>query len=502
MKGMPKSKNNVIASLGKYWGNFKHSHILPLVVLILILIITFIAWNITLNDAKQHAKERFEFQISNVETSILERFSYYEQVLHAGLAFFKASKNITRQDWKQFIDTLEVEKFFPGTLGIGYSQWLAPSQVSAHIEKIRQQGFPSFTIRPAGKREQYSSIIFLEPFNKQNQRAFGYDMYSESVRRQAMIKARDSGKSAISGKVTLVQEADTGSAQAGFLIYMPHYHYKVNQIKDRQKALAGYVYSALRVGDLMNGILGLGLPDLDFTIYDGENINSENKLYSSGEAKAQPKYQLQKTLDIGEHTWTIRYRSNSTFNKLTSSAIPTLVALSGTTIGLLIFTILISLVRLRKNAENLLISSRDKLNKAQLRTHFGSWEIDIENDTLYWSEETYRIFGCDPKKFIPSYDNFLSFIHPDDRPMIDRARQLSVENNETYNVEHRICLSNGKVKHIRGYVETECNDKNRVTRISGTIQDITELKEKENQLRHTIKTVSYTHLTLPTIYSV
>lgn len=161
IKAMPKSKNNVILSLKKYWHNSKHSYLVPLVVLILMLITTFFTWNITANSVEQRAKERFEFQISDAEASILERFANYEQVLRAGLGFFNSSEEVTRKEWKQFVDTLEVEKFFPGTLGIGYSQWLIPSQLSSHIEDIRQQGFPNFTVRPAGKREQYSSIIFL-----------------------------------------------------------------------------------------------------------------------------------------------------------------------------------------------------------------------------------------------------------------------------------------------------------------------------------------------------
>ena len=57
-----------------------------------------------------------------------------------------------------------------------------------------------------GKRSVYTSIIYLEPFNKRNQRAFGYDMYSEPVRREAMDKARDENIATIAAKIILVQE--------------------------------------------------------------------------------------------------------------------------------------------------------------------------------------------------------------------------------------------------------------------------------------------------------
>jgi CHASE1-domain containing sensor protein len=88
-----------------------------------------------------------------------------------------------------------------------------------HIQKIRQEGFPGYKICPEGDREIYSSIIYLEPFSDRNLRAFGYDMFSEPVRRKSMEQARDTNIAALSGKITLVQE--TGKqVQAGNLMYV------------------------------------------------------------------------------------------------------------------------------------------------------------------------------------------------------------------------------------------------------------------------------------------
>ena len=72
---------------------------------------------------------------------------------------------------------------------------------------IRKEGFPGYGIHPEGQRDPYTAIVYLEPFTDRNLRAFGYDMYSEPVRRRAMEEARDSGLMAISSKVRLVQES-------------------------------------------------------------------------------------------------------------------------------------------------------------------------------------------------------------------------------------------------------------------------------------------------------
>jgi CHASE1-domain containing sensor protein len=67
---------------------------------------------------------------------------------------------------------------------VGFALLVPASGKAAHIEGIRKTGYPDYTLRPEGEREIYSSIIFLEPFADRNLRAFGYDMYSEAVRRK------------------------------------------------------------------------------------------------------------------------------------------------------------------------------------------------------------------------------------------------------------------------------------------------------------------------------
>ncbi len=89
----------------------------------------------------------------------------------------------------------------------------------AHIAKIQAEGgfFQNYTIQPPGEREEYTPIVYLEPLDERNQRAIGYDMFSEPTRHLAMARARDTGEPALSGKVVLVQEIDQ-DVQYGFLL--------------------------------------------------------------------------------------------------------------------------------------------------------------------------------------------------------------------------------------------------------------------------------------------
>ncbi|MEV3831764.1 CHASE domain-containing protein, partial [Aeromonas allosaccharophila] len=80
---------------------------------------------------------------------------------------------------------------------------IRPADLQTHIDQVRAEGFPSYTVQPAGQRDLYSSIVYLEPFSGRNLRAFGFDMYSEPVRREAMQRSVDTGAIALSGRVRL-----------------------------------------------------------------------------------------------------------------------------------------------------------------------------------------------------------------------------------------------------------------------------------------------------------
>ncbi|MGH8500949.1 MAG: CHASE domain-containing protein [Gammaproteobacteria bacterium] len=135
---------------------------------------------------------------------------------------FAASKMVSRHEFHAYVQKLDIQDHHPGIQGIGYSEFTESAQRVAHVKRVRDEGFPGYAIKPEGERTEYTAIVYLEPFDWRNRRAFGYDMFSESVRRAAMERARDIGKHAVSSKVTLVQETDE-DVQTGFLMYLPVY---------------------------------------------------------------------------------------------------------------------------------------------------------------------------------------------------------------------------------------------------------------------------------------
>jgi PAS domain S-box-containing protein len=373
------------------------------------LAITVVAWQLSASFAEQRAEERFRFQVEDAQIAIHKRLSDYEQALRGGIGLFQASQRVDRPEWRAYVSALQIDKHYPGIQGIGFSKWILPKDREAHVREIRAEGFPDYSMRPPGERAEYSAIIYLEPFDWRNMRAFGFDMYSEPTRRAAMSRARDTGETAMSGKVTLVQETKK-DMQHGFLMYLPLYKKgaPAATVEERRAALEGFVYSPFRMGDLMQGTLGQALREIDFEIFDGADVSENNLLYASGgkmlagDGSHRPTFAASKPLEFGGHTWTIYYDTNPAFDAATRSSQPLVVAFGGVVIDLLLFYIILSLARRRQQALALAAERQDKLleQEGQFKAitdsaHEGIVSMDAGGRMTYVNGAMERVFGHD-----------------------------------------------------------------------------------------------------------
>lgn len=123
-----------------------------------------------------------------------------------------------------------------------------------------------------------------------------------------------------------------------------------------------------------------------------------------------------------------------------------------------------------------------QLNEAQAIASIGHWHLDLIKNTVEWSDEVYRIFGLKPAEIEPSYANFLKFIHPDERKIVDNSYRTSVEQRTPYAIEHRLLLKGDIVKYVTQKCSTFYDDNGTPLRSIGTIMDITGRKQTELDL--------------------
>ncbi len=346
------------------------------IILLSSFVLTGLAWYISDASVGKRAAERFQFQAEDVANAIAKRMQDYEMVLRGGAALFDSSSEVGREEWRTYVAHLQLQRLYPGIQGLGYTRMFSPEELNGIVSGVRAEGFPDFVVKPAGKRDIYSAILYLEPFNWRNQRAFGYDMYSEPTRREAMEKARDTGAPAISGRVTLVQET-LSDAQHGFLMYMPVYQrgMPVETVAQRRAALRGFVYSPFRIKDLMRGILGADQGGILYEIHDSATPSAESLLFNNVEGQAPGSIthvedgllHSLRQLSIAGRGWSVYLHTRSDYLSPTEKTLPLLVAAAGVTVDVLLFLIIGALSRQQMRAERMARQITARLQESEAR---------------------------------------------------------------------------------------------------------------------------------------
>jgi PAS domain S-box-containing protein len=141
----------------------------------------------------------------------------------------------------------------------------------------------------------------------------------------------------------------------------------------------------------------------------------------------------------------------------------------------------------RRKAELALRRSEQSLVLSQRIGKVGSWELDLDSQSLAWSEEAYRIFGCVPGGVQPTRQTFYDQVHAADRDAVRRAVADALNTGGTYSIDHRILLPDGTERWVHEQAEAIPYPDGRISKLAGTVQDITERRNLEEQLRHAQK---------------
>ena len=140
-------------------------------------------------------------------------------------------------------------------------------------------------------------------------------------------------------------------------------------------------------------------------------------------------------------------------------------------------------VTAQKEAEQALRDGEARLAEAQRIAHVGSWEWEVENGVMHWSKELYRIFEVEPERFRPTLEGTLDRIHPDDREMINRRIDDTINGKRPFSAVHRIVRPNGGERVLHSEGRLELDDRGRALRLFGISQDITQRRRMEDELR-------------------
>ncbi len=452
-------------------------------------LLTSLAWQNAVSVVSDEDQDRFFDATSESLELIQERMAIYGQVLRGVKGLFIASDDVSREEFRSYTNELILEENYPGILGIAYALNIAPDQLDQHVTNVRASGFPDYTVAPSGDRDQYSAIVYIEPFSGNNLNAFGFDMYSEPVRREAMDRARVSGELALSGKVSLVQDVDRGPI-AGVLLYLPLYRGEINESEADADELLGWVYAPFSMDILMEGIQ-LDQSPVTLGLYDGTDINNDSRLYATVNETLETDdlpFLRTEQLEFAQHTWTVRFSAGSSFIQPHENTEPEWVLFIGVLFTALMTLLTWALSTSRERAEVRAEVMNQELSETEFRwksalsgAGHGVWDWNNVTNEVNFNTEWKSMLGFADDEIRNDFSEWERLVHPDDRPRAEAAIADFVSGkSKTYSVEHRMKTRDDQWRWIltRGAIVSWTED-GKPARTIGTHTDIDRLKTLE-----------------------
>jgi signal transduction histidine kinase len=383
------------------------------------LVITAGLWWYSTTEADRRGQERFRLRTEQQMGALVERMANYEQVLKGAAGLFAASDGVSRDQWHDYVAALELDKLLPGIRATGFVLLVPKAKLAEHEAAVRRDGYGQYAVYPQGDRELYAPIVFVEPFAGDNEREFGHDMYTNPIARAAMLRARDSGRPALTGKVLLGEETDR-NREPGFLMYLPVYRHGwwVENVAQRREALAGFVYSPFRAADLLRAVFEPA-SDIDVEVYDSVDLpTNANLLYETSHEDRTSRYWRDIPVNIAGRIWIARFRTSRAYEERSLSQQPMIILGSGIALSLLIFALLYvdashraRLERLVRERTRELVQARDEAETANRAKSVFLAAVSHELRT--------------PLNAIIGFSSVLL----QDRPSAEQRKQLSIINH-------------------------------------------------------------------------
>lgn len=329
----------------------------PGAVLVLFLVITAVATAYVWNSSQAADRTRFERSVQSTVDGIQDRLATYTNVLRAASGLFAAAEDVTRDQFRGYVRHLQIQTRHPGIQGIGISIRVRPQHVENVLSDLRANELSDFRIWPEAPREEYHTIVLLEPANRANRSTIGYDMFTEPVRRTAMERARDSGEPVISAPVTL-------SGARGFILFVPIYLTEAipSSIDERRASLYGFVFAPFVAEDLFAATFGRRPAPVAVSVMDGDVA-----LYASDPRNVfdLAPYKAARPMPIAGRLWLLRLASRQTAAGVSVLTVATTAG--GILIAVLLFLLLRVQLRARTTAEEIaetLLRSEAELQQA------------------------------------------------------------------------------------------------------------------------------------------
>ncbi|WP_237717245.1 sensor domain-containing diguanylate cyclase [Cupriavidus basilensis] len=457
---------------------------------------------------ERDARLRFKSDTDDIVQQIDTRIRLYTDVLVTMQALFGASDDISREEFRDFVNGLNLEQRYPGFQTLNYAPYVPASELASFVasqrkDPVLRNAGVAFSIRPAGVRPAYFVLTYVEPFHN-NLPSIGIDMGAEPGRLAALERARDSGQAVSSGRL-IFSEAE--GPHVGIALRLPVYKkgQPLDSVEQRRRAYIGSVGAGIRISGLLGAIAGNErVYGTRFKLYDagkldGEPVppspatllyNSAGGMTTTGPASIEAASRATASDDrsylrkevaqpFGGRRWLIVFSADAQAMASPQHYLTRVVLGAGLIITALLAGLAYALSSSRSRAlavadgmTHSLRESQEGLAQAQRIAHLGDWRLDLERNTAYFSREMARLLGARVRD--PTPDTLLGATDPRLRAVLWQRMQTALRSRAPFELECPYRSSRGRAGwlHLIGHAHGPPG----TAVLRGTAQDITQRK--------------------------
>jgi len=448
----------------------------------------------------------FEHQVNHASLAVQSRVHSYINVLHGIKALFSAKNDVSRAEFHAYVQQLEIDKNYPGIVSLNFAPIVSASEREAFERSVRRDtsldpsGYPDFTIKPPGERDEYHVLTYLEPMEP---RAFGNDMNALDWVAEASAISRDSGQLISSGRIVRLK----GSEEKVYLaMRMPLYRsgMPADTVEQRRAAYFGSVGAGFDLNALMKDAMRTSV--LRVRLFDAGHADPSllgtsdpnHLLYDSGPTGAASDdipdihsgdYFIRRiSMTVGPRVWEAEFSMHraALINGF-DAYLPWIMLVIGLAGSTLLYGIYYSMMTARRRAVELaremtkdLRTSEASLAQAQQMARLGSWVLEPGDNQMSWSAETYRILGVERSRLRLGLDDLMDRVHPDERDAVRQGLTRALESDDEFEMEHRVATGDGAVRWVHTIARRSRRDP---PVLRGAMRDITERRQTMEALK-------------------
>jgi diguanylate cyclase (GGDEF)-like protein/PAS domain S-box-containing protein len=350
--------------------NFRRVSLFALLVTAFMLLLTYVYWHIEQQELTAKRQQVFAASADQIKAIIELRLSRYELMLRGVKGFYESSQLVRPREFHSYIEALQLAQNLPGLQRVALAIYVPKAKQAQHLADMRQRDITNYRIKPSGQRAEYAPIALIEPYTGSNLSAIGFDIMSNPIAYSALMQSRDSGDTAFTRKLNLIQDA--GEIVPATVMYVPIYDTRqpLTTLAERRAAIIGWVSGPLRITDFMGGLASQLDADIGIKIYEGDTLSASTLLYSNHSlpdaAQMASGSTTVRTLDIGGQRWTLALHALPKFGDRFSEQKQFQFAASGMALSLLLGWLVWLLGSGRERAVLLARDMTQELREAQL----------------------------------------------------------------------------------------------------------------------------------------